>query len=80
MPASNRSCARSKPREGEIVALTQDLIRFPTVNPPGEAYRPCAEFLGERLARRGFEVEYVRAEGTPGDNDKYPRINVVAPA
>jgi len=24
-------------REGEIVALTQDLIRFPTVNPPGEA-------------------------------------------
>src|ERR1700761_7418753 len=64
-------------REGEIVALTQDLIRFPTVNPPGEAYRPCAEFLGQRLARRGMKVEYVRAEGTPGDNDKYPRINVI---
>src|SRR6201996_7351381 len=65
-------------REGEIVALTQDLIRFPTVNPPGEAYRPCAEFLGQRLARRGMKVEYVRAEGAPGDNDKYPRINVIA--
>jgi len=65
-------------REGQIVALTQDLIRFPTINPPGEAYRPCAEFFGERLARKGMIVEYVRAEGAPGDSDKYPRINVVA--
>src|SRR5215469_7662133 len=65
-------------RRDEIVALARDLIRFPTVNPPGEAYRPCAEFLGERLKRRGFEVTYVRAEGAPGDNDKYPRINVIA--
>ena len=65
-------------REGEIVTLTQELIRFPTVNPPGEAYRPCAEYLGHRLMTRGFAVEYVRAEGTPGDSDKYPRINVIA--
>jgi len=65
-------------REDEIVALTQDLIRFPTINPPGEAYQPCAEFLGARLKRRGFQVEYVRAQGAPGDSDKYPRINVVA--
>jgi len=65
-------------REQEIVALTQDLIRFPTVNPPGEAYRPCAEHLGNRLKARGFEVTYVRAEGSPGDTEKYPRINVVA--
>lgn len=65
-------------REGEIVALTQDLIRFPTINPPGEAYRPCAEFLGQRLAKRGMKIEYVRAEGAPGDSDKYPRINMVA--
>src|SRR5215469_1758632 len=64
-------------RRDEIVALARDLIRFPTVNPPGEAYRPCAEFFGERLKRRGFDVTYVRAEGAPGDNDKYPRINVV---
>jgi succinyl-diaminopimelate desuccinylase len=65
-------------REGEIVSLTQELVRFPTVNPPGDAYRPCAEHLGERLKARGFQVEYVRAEGTPGDSDRYPRINVVA--
>jgi succinyl-diaminopimelate desuccinylase len=65
-------------RTEEMVALTRDLVRFPTTNPPGEAYRPCAEFLGQRLARRGFAVEYVRGVGTPGDSDRYPRTNVVA--
>ncbi len=62
----------------EIVALTQELVRVPTVNPPGDAYAPCAELVGERLRRRGFEVAYLRAEGTPGDTARHPRVNVVA--
>ncbi|MEM8986972.1 MAG: acetylornithine deacetylase/succinyl-diaminopimelate desuccinylase family protein [Pseudomonadota bacterium] len=65
-------------RRDDVTALTRDLIRFPTINPPGDAYGPCAEYLGGRLARRGFQVEYVRAEGAPGDCDRYPRINVIA--
>lgn len=67
--------------EGEraaLTALTCDLVRFPTVNPPGEAYRPCAEFIGERLRRAGFTIGYHRARETPGDSDRYPRINVIA--
>ena len=69
---------RIEARAEEMVELTRELIRFPTVNPPGEAYEPCARFIGERLRKRGFEVSYVRAEGTPGDNDRWPRINVIA--
>jgi succinyl-diaminopimelate desuccinylase len=65
-------------RRDDLVALTTDLIRFPTINPPGEAYTPCAEYLGERLRKRGFGVEYVRGHDTPGDSDRYPRTNVVA--
>jgi len=65
-------------RVDDLVELTSELIRFPTVNPPGEAYRPCAEYIGERLRKRGFGVEYIRGEGTPGDSDRYPRTNVVA--
>jgi succinyl-diaminopimelate desuccinylase len=65
-------------RRDEMVELARALIRFPTINPPGEAYRPCAEFIGRRLMSRGFAVEYVRAAGTPGDSERYPRINVVA--
>ena len=64
--------------EQSLIDLTADLIRFPTINPPGEAYTPCAEFIGERLRKRGFYVEFVRGEGTPGDTDRYPRTNVVA--
>ena len=65
-------------RIDDLVSLTAELIRFPTVNPPGEAYRPCAEYVGQRLRKSGFETEFIRAEGTPGDTDRYPRVNVVA--
>ncbi|MBV0912345.1 acetylornithine deacetylase/succinyl-diaminopimelate desuccinylase family protein [Anianabacter salinae] len=65
-------------RRDDLVRLTQDLIRFPTLNPPGKGYREICEFLGERLARSGFAIEYVRAAGSPGDSDRYPRWNVVA--
>jgi succinyl-diaminopimelate desuccinylase len=65
-------------RREELVALARDLIRVPTVNPPGDAYTPCAELLGNRLARRGFQVLYRRAEGVRGDSARYPRTNVIA--
>ena len=64
-------------RRDKLADLTAELIRFPTVNPPGEAYRPCAEFVGARLERLGFQIEYIRADGAPGDSDLFPRVNVV---
>jgi succinyl-diaminopimelate desuccinylase len=60
-----------------VAALAAALIRFPTVNPPGEAYGPCADFIGAWLAARGFDVEFIRAHGAPGDSDAHPRINVM---
>jgi succinyl-diaminopimelate desuccinylase len=65
-------------RREELVEVARALIRFPTINPPGEAYQPCAEFIGRRLSTRGFAVNYVRAAGTPGDSERFPRINVIA--
>jgi succinyl-diaminopimelate desuccinylase len=61
----------------ELVALARDLIRIPTVNPPGDAYTECCEYIGRRMAARRFAVEYLRAEGGVGDSDRYPRTNVV---
>jgi succinyl-diaminopimelate desuccinylase len=69
---------RIEDKRDEIVALTQEMVRIPTINPPGDAYVPCAELIGERLRRRGFTVAYFRAEGTPGDSDRLPRVNVIA--
>lgn len=65
-------------REGELIALTQELIRIPTLNPPGRNYRDICVFLADRLGGRGFKVELLRAEGTPGDSDAFPRWNMVA--
>ncbi len=65
-------------RRDDLIALTQDLIRMPTLNPPGDNYLEICEYLAVRLRAGGFEVELIRAEGTPGDSDRYPRWNVVA--
>jgi succinyl-diaminopimelate desuccinylase len=70
--------ARIEDRRDALVELTCELVRFPTINPPGEAYEPCARHLGTRLHRAGFEVSYIRAEGAVGDSERYPRLNVVA--
>src|SRR3990170_1852724 len=61
----------------EIVAFTSELIRIPTINPPGEAYEDCARAIGGRLASCGFEVEYFAAEGCPEHTRTHPRLNVV---
>ncbi|MDP5359831.1 MAG: succinyl-diaminopimelate desuccinylase, partial [Paracoccaceae bacterium] len=65
-------------RRDDLIALTQDLIRMPTLNPPGLNYREICEYLDIRLRKSGFETELIRAHGTPGDSDKYPRWNIVA--
>jgi succinyl-diaminopimelate desuccinylase len=61
----------------EVVAFTSDLIRIPTVNPPGDRYEDCARFIGSRLSACGFEVEYHPAEGRPEHTRAHPRVNVV---
>jgi succinyl-diaminopimelate desuccinylase len=61
----------------EIVAFTSDLIRVPTVNPPGEVYADCARLIGDRLSACDFEVEYHAAEGRAEHTAAYPRLNVV---
>src|SRR5262249_42822370 len=61
----------------EIVQLTADLVRIPTVNPPGEAYEACARLIHDRLAQCAFDVELLPAEGRPQHTSIHPRINVV---
>ena len=61
----------------ELVDFTRDLIRIPTVNPPGDVYRDCAEAIGAFLASNGMAVEYIEAEGRPEHTATHPRVNVV---
>ncbi|WP_224813660.1 acetylornithine deacetylase/succinyl-diaminopimelate desuccinylase family protein [Hasllibacter sp. MH4015] len=65
-------------RRDELIQLTRDLIAIPTLNPPGRNYRQICVYLAERLAKRDFKVELIRAEGAIADSTKYPRWNLVA--
>jgi len=54
-------------------------VRFPTVQSARRglwALRGSSSAGGSRHA--ASTVEYVRAQGTPGDDDRYPRINMIA--
>jgi len=64
--------------QADLVALTQDLIRIPTVNPPGPDYAAVCDVIERYLVPHGFQVQRVRAEGALGDSDKYPRWNIIA--
>ena len=61
----------------EIVDFASELIKIPTVNPPGENYRECASVIGKKLQEFGFEVEYHVAEDRPEHGEKHPRVNIV---
>jgi len=78
MDISARLKADVESRRDALIALTQALIRVPTLNPPGCNYREICELLAERLARQGFAIELLRATGTPGDCEEFPRWNLVA--
>ncbi|QIE45860.1 acetylornithine deacetylase/succinyl-diaminopimelate desuccinylase family protein [Pseudohalocynthiibacter aestuariivivens] len=78
MIAQDQLIAAISARRNDLIALTQDLIRIPTLNPPGADYRQICEYLDRRLLHAGFETELIRAIGAPGDSDQYPRWNIVA--
>src|SRR2546421_1610336 len=66
----------------EAIAFLQGMIRIPTVNPPGEGYPACAQYIGEQLRRLGYAVEYI--DLTPAEVAELapygaglPRTNVV---
>ena len=61
----------------EMVDFTAEMVRIPTVNPPGDAYEECAHFIGRRLDDCGFAVEYLTAEGHADHTPSHPRVNVV---
>ena len=65
-------------KKDDLISLTQDLVKIPTLNPPGENYLEICEYLEKRLKRSHFSTKLIRAKGTPGDSDRYPRWNIVA--
>jgi succinyl-diaminopimelate desuccinylase len=61
----------------EMIAFLQDLVRVPTLNPPGENYVAGAEVIGRTLDRFGYKTHYIPAEGLAEHTPQYPRMNVL---
>jgi succinyl-diaminopimelate desuccinylase len=62
---------------GEMVEFLRGLVRVPTINPPGDNYAACAEFIARQLREFGYATELIAARGRPEHTERYPRINVV---
>jgi succinyl-diaminopimelate desuccinylase len=61
----------------ELVDFAGELVRIPTVNPPGKLYRECASIIGQRFEQQELEVDYVDGEGRPEHTEAHPRVNVI---
>jgi succinyl-diaminopimelate desuccinylase len=77
MSVRDRVLAEVDALEDEAAEFTAEMVRIPTVNPPGDVYEDGARHIGDRLRRLGFEVEYIAAEGRPEHTAAHPRVNVV---
>lgn len=72
----NAICSSVEQIKEEMIAFLRDLVRVPTVNPPGENYLAGAELIGNQLKKFGYETSYVAAEGMKEHTPTYPRVNV----
>ncbi|MBS7643609.1 M20 family metallopeptidase [Candidatus Bathyarchaeota archaeon] len=66
----------------EIVNFTKELVKIPTVNPPGNKYDECAALIAKKLQTIGFNVQLIEV---PSDKLKelaphsegLPRVSVL---
>lgn len=65
-------------RRADLIALTQALVRIPSVNPPGAGNADCAALIAKHMETHGFSCETIRAHGALADSDAHPRTNVIA--
>ncbi|HSF25379.1 MAG TPA: M20/M25/M40 family metallo-hydrolase, partial [Blastocatellia bacterium] len=61
----------------EMVEFLKQIVRIPTVNPPGENYAECAQVIGGKLMEFGYDVNCVEATGRPECTRQHPRVNVI---
>lgn len=73
----NQVLARVDELASEMVEFTQQLVRIPTINPPGENYSGCAQLVGDKLRDFGYEVRFIETTGRPECTAEFPRVNVI---
>ncbi len=76
-PLEQRIVDQVDAHRDDMIGFLRELIRIPSVNPPGDGYPACARLVGDRLKAMGFDTRYVTADGHPDHSAEHPRVNVV---
>ncbi len=78
MKINNNIFSYIEKHKPEIVRFAKKLISIPTVNPPGECYTECVEFIESKLKSIGIKTKRVLGpkENRLG-NKNFPRINLL---
>ncbi len=72
-----------KDKQESLCRLLQELVRIPTVNPPGENYTEMVELLEEKCKTMGMKTKVVkvpkrRADQVISNSKTHPRLNLIA--
>ena len=72
-----------KDNQASLCGLLQELVRIPTVNPPGENYAEIVELLEAKCKTLGMKTKVVkvpkrRAEQVISNASSHPRLNLMA--
>lgn len=72
-----------KENQAELCALLQELVRIPTVNPPGDNYAEIVGLLDAKCQELGMQTRIVdvptaRAEQVIPNAETHPRLNLIA--
>jgi len=62
---------------GEMTDFLGEFVGIPTVNPPGDNYAACADWLGGKLRDFDYDVQQIPAEGRAEHTAQHPRVNVI---
>ena len=62
----------------EMTEFLREFVAIPTVNPPGDNYAACADWLASRLRAFHYDVQHIPAEGCAEHTAQHPRINLLA--
>lgn len=76
-PEESKVIARVDELADEMIEWLRDLVRIPTINPPGEYYRDCASFIGAKYKEFGYETSFIEATGRAEHTPAHPRVNVI---
>ncbi len=69
--------------KNELISTTKSLVSIPTINPPGQNYEPCVNYLSDVLKEAGLSVKILRVpenrlQELAPEGEGLPRPNLIA--